>query len=49
MQNGNPYVQEDMQRMQMQNQCEQMPRANYSIDAHRGNDGFGANNLENLE
>lgn len=52
---GNPYVREGMQRMniqrmQMQSEaCEPMPTRNYNMDAHRGNDGFGANNLENLE
>ena len=50
--NGNPYTREAMQRMQMKNQenpyqCEQMPR-NHTVNSHRGNEGFGANNLENL-
>lgn len=44
---GNPYVREGIQRMRMENQNDQMPR-NFKMNSHRGNDGFGANNLENL-
>jgi hypothetical protein len=44
---GNPYVREAVQRQMMERQCEPMPR-NSNANTHRGNDGFGANNLENL-